>query len=110
MQPGRVIEMKADDVLAMAAAVPEIGLASPELTHWGRTVAFGNHRVKAAVSGVVPDFEVMRNMIPLPGGRFLNARDVAERRRGLSARESRSLPFRHPPPCLSRSPVSRSKR
>jgi putative ABC transport system permease protein len=83
MQPGRAIEMKADDVLAMAAAVPEIGLASPELTHWGRTVAFGSHRVKAAVSGVVPDFEVMRNMIPLPGGRFLNARDVAERRRSI---------------------------
>lgn len=91
MQAGRAVEMKASDVIAMAAAVPEIDRASPELTAWGLTLANGSHRVKAAVSGVHPDYEIMRNMVPEPGGRFINDRDVAERRRcifiGNSLRE-----------------------
>ena len=81
MQPGRDINMKSSDVLAMGAAVPEIDMYSPELSHWGRTLSFGDHRVKAVVAGVVPDYEIMRNMIPEPGGRFIDRLDIKNRRR-----------------------------
>jgi putative ABC transport system permease protein len=81
MQPGRGIEMKAEDVLAMGRAVPQIGRCSPELFAWGTTLAFGRHRVKASVAGVAPAYEIMRNMIPEPGGRFIDDLDVELRRR-----------------------------
>jgi len=81
MQPGRPLRMKSADVLQMARSLPEIGRCSPEMTNWGRTLAFGPHRFKAPVGGVVPEYELIRNMIPEPGGRFLNQADVDERRR-----------------------------
>ena len=81
LQPGRAVQMKASDVIEMGRAVPQIRRCSPELTHWDRTLTVGNHRVKASVAGVVPEYELMRNMIPMPGGRFLNGNDMAERRR-----------------------------
>lgn len=81
LQPGRAIHLKASDVIAMGRAVPEIRRASPELINSGRTLSFGNHRVKTEVGGVVPEYELMRNMIPVAGGRFLNGNDMAERRR-----------------------------
>ena len=81
MKPGRTIEMKSRDVIQMGQEVPEIGLCSPEMTHGGRTVTFEGHRVKAPVAGVVPEYEIMRNMIPVPGGRFLDPLDMGFRRR-----------------------------
>ena len=81
MQPGRDIRMKSSDVITMGQDVSEIDLCSPEMTHWGRTLSFGSHRVKAAVAGVVPEYEIMRNMIPEPGGRFINKLDIEHRRR-----------------------------
>ncbi|MEW6752931.1 MAG: ABC transporter permease, partial [Candidatus Latescibacterota bacterium] len=81
MQPGRRLALKCEDVIRLGQDVPEVGLCSPEVTHWNRTVSFGDHRVKAPVSGVVPEYEVMRNMIAAPGGRFLDPLDVRHRRR-----------------------------
>ena len=81
MQPGRPIHMKSSDVIEMGEAIPEIGFCAPEMTYGGRTLAYGRHRVNASVAGVVPEYEIMRNMIPEPGGRFLNERDVDHRRR-----------------------------
>ena len=81
MKPGRTIEMKSRDVIQMGHDVPEIGLCSPEMTHGDRAVAFEGHRVKAPVAGVVAEYEIMRNMIPVPGGRFLDPLDVDFRRR-----------------------------
>jgi len=81
LQPGRLVQMKSSDVIEMGQALPQILRASPELTHWERTLANGDHRVKASVAGVVPEYELMRNTIPVLGGRFLNSPDMAERRR-----------------------------
>ena len=81
MQGGRPIRLKSDEVIAMGRALPEIGMASPEMTNYGRTLSFGDHRVKAPVAGVVPEYELMRNMIPVPGGRFIDPLDVRDHRR-----------------------------
>ena len=80
MKPGRAIELKADEVLEMARDLPELDIASPELTLGNRTLSVPGHRVKASVAGVVPEYEVPRNMIAMPGGRFLNRLDVEQRR------------------------------
>ena len=81
MKPGRAIEMKADEAVEMGRLLPEIAMLSPELTHGNRTLKVGDHRVKASVAGVVPEYEIMRNMIPEPGGRFIDPLDVKYRRR-----------------------------
>lgn len=81
MKPGRAIALKADDVLQMGRDVPEIASLSPELTFGGRTLKVGDHRVAAPVAGVVPEYEIMRNMVPVPGGRFIDPLDVQYRRR-----------------------------
>ncbi|MBM3277053.1 MAG: ABC transporter permease [Candidatus Handelsmanbacteria bacterium] len=81
LQPGRLVQMKSSDVIEMGQALPQILRASPELTHGEGTLTNGDHRVKASVAGVVPEYELMRNMIPVLGGRFLNSPDMAERRR-----------------------------
>jgi putative ABC transport system permease protein len=81
MQPGRPLALKCDDVIRLGRDVPEVGQVAPELTNWGRTLSFGDHRAKAPVSGVVPQYELMRNMIAEPGGRFIDPLDVEMRRR-----------------------------
>jgi putative ABC transport system permease protein len=81
LKPGRAIEMKADDVLRMGAEVEEIAVASPELTYWGRTLEQNGHRVKTPVAGVIPEYETPRNIIAMPGGRFIDPLDIEHRRR-----------------------------
>ena len=81
MQPGRPIRMKSSDVIEMGEALPEIGFYSPEITHWGRMLAYGEHRVNASAAGVVPEYGFIRNIIPEPGGRFFNQWDIDKRRR-----------------------------
>ena len=81
LQPGRPVHLKSSDVIEMGHAVPQILRCSPELINWDRTLANGAHRVKASVGGVIPEYELMRNMIPVAGGRFLNGPDMQERRR-----------------------------
>ena len=81
MQPGRPIRLKCKDVVEMCEALPEIGLYSPEPRRGGRALTFRDHRVKVSVSGVTPGYGEMRNMIPEPGGRVLNDRDIDGRRR-----------------------------
>ena len=81
MQPGREISMKSSDVVEMGRALPEIELCSPEPRRSGLTAQYDDHRVKVSVSGVTPGYGQMRNMIPEPGGRFLNDRDIQARRR-----------------------------
>ncbi len=39
------------------------------------------HSETPAVTGIVPAYGLMRNIIAEPGGRFINDPDVAERRR-----------------------------
>lgn len=81
MKPGRTIEMKADDVLRMGREVEQIAVASPELTYSGRTLAQNGHRVKTSVAGVIPAYETPRNIIAMPGGRFVDPLDIEHRRR-----------------------------
>jgi putative ABC transport system permease protein len=47
----------------------------------GLIARYGDRQRRVDVSGVSPDYGMMRNMVPAEGGRFINDLDVAQRRR-----------------------------
>src|SRR3989449_5055061 len=54
---------------------------TPEFITQSARVRRGVKAATPAVTGIVPEYGLMRNIIAEPGGRFINERDVAERRR-----------------------------
>src|SRR5207247_9665707 len=78
---GRPIRLRPDDVPLLAREVAEIEYISPEFITRNARVRRGVRAAAPAVTGLVPVYGLKRNSIAEPGGRFINDRDVAERRR-----------------------------
>jgi putative ABC transport system permease protein len=78
---GRPIRLRAEDVPMLSREVQEIDQISPEFITRSARVRRGVKAATPAVTGILPVYGVMRNIIPDAGGRFINDRDVAERRR-----------------------------
>ncbi len=78
---GRPVRLRPDDVALIAGEVQEIEHISPEFITRSARVRRGVKAATPAVTGIVPVYGLMRNIIPEAGGRFINDRDVAERRR-----------------------------
>jgi putative ABC transport system permease protein len=77
---GRRIPMTEEDVDFLKAKVQGITGISSEYS--GDFIAcYGDRKRSVSVSGVAPVFGLMRNMIPVEGGRFINPIDMRERRR-----------------------------
>jgi putative ABC transport system permease protein len=77
---GRPIPIKEEDPGLLRSRIPEIAALSVEFArHAPYTV--GTKSVNARLRGVDPEFGELRNLYPQPGGRFINARDVEEKRR-----------------------------
>jgi putative ABC transport system permease protein len=77
---GRPVTFTDEDVALLRARVPEIEAVSREYSRRIGVTA-GTKTVNARVRGVDPEFGDIRNQIPDPGGRFLNLRDLEEKRR-----------------------------
>jgi putative ABC transport system permease protein len=77
---GRPIPIKEEDPALLRSRVPEIALLSVEYAKFV-PITVGTKNINTRLRGVDPEFGEMRNIHPQPGGRFLNARDVAEKRR-----------------------------
>jgi putative ABC transport system permease protein len=77
---GRNIQFVDEDADVLRARIPEITSLSREYGRWTGFTA-GTKTVNNRLRGVDPSFGEMRNLIPQPGGRFLNERDLAEKRR-----------------------------
>ncbi|MDG5766061.1 ABC transporter permease [Balneolales bacterium ANBcel1] len=77
---GRRIRFSDGDVDLLRRSIPEIKLISAQ---YGRSVGLRSefNNTNTYMEGVDASFEEMRSMYPVAGGRFLNERDVAERRR-----------------------------
>ncbi len=78
---GREINVTEDDIAMLRREVPELKAISGE---------FQNNRVKMKVGrkvlvpqthGISPEFGLIRNMIPEPGGRYVNDIDADDKRR-----------------------------
>lgn len=79
---GRKIRLNEEDIEAIRKEARELNAISSE---YSKTLKlnYGTKTVAVDISGVSPEFGDMRNLIPQPGGRFVNPTDLAEQRRVL---------------------------
>ena len=77
---GRRMRMMEEDIDFLEAHVPLIAGISSEYSQ-SLIARYGDRQRSVQISGVSPSYGEMRNMIPAVGGRFINAIDVAQRRR-----------------------------
>jgi putative ABC transport system permease protein len=78
---GRDLTFVPEDVALLRATVVELRDASAEMIRWGNNVAYGRKTFSKPLKGVEPSYGELRNQIPEPGGRFLNAIDERDKRR-----------------------------
>ena len=78
---GRPIRLRETDAEILARRIPGITMISPEYSTRAAPVRYGRNGVNPNITGIYPVYGDMRNIIPLPGGRFINERDQRERRR-----------------------------
>ena len=77
---GRRIRLTARDIAALREGLPELTEISGEYSGSVELTYAGRPR-NAWVSAVDPPFGSLRNCYPQPGGRFINALDIRQRRR-----------------------------
>jgi putative ABC transport system permease protein len=78
---GRRIRLTERDLELLRQSIVDIDIVSPSYGRGGATIRYGDVRTTSYMEGVYPAFSEMRRMYPVAGGRFLNLRDVEERRR-----------------------------
>lgn len=78
---GRSITLREEDAGLIRSQSSLVGRISPEYEKYGVTVSRGDNRVSGQISGVLPEFGEMRNLIADWGGRFINEPDVRLKRR-----------------------------
>lgn len=78
---GRTIRLTEDDLGLLRRSIPAIDLSSPSYGRWGTSLRHGENKTTTYMEGVYPEFSEMRRMFPAGGGRFINQRDLDERRR-----------------------------
>ncbi len=77
----RRIRLRAEDVELMRNEVGEFSAISPEFIKYGVPVRHGDKINQATIAGMLPEYGAMRNVLPRPGGRWLNDMDLKEKRR-----------------------------
>ncbi|MDE0649952.1 MAG: ABC transporter permease [Gammaproteobacteria bacterium] len=80
---GRRIRLREDDLDLVLRAVPEFEFGSPSYGRGRTHLKAGENQTTTYMEGVNPIFSELRRMFPAPGGRFINQRDLDQRRRVL---------------------------
>jgi putative ABC transport system permease protein len=80
---GRRIRLSEEDLELIQRSIEEIDLASPSYGRWGTTLEVGENKTTTYMEGVYPAFMDMRRMYPQARSRFINQRDLDEKRRVL---------------------------
>jgi putative ABC transport system permease protein len=78
---GRPIRPRVDDLDLLRGRIPGLAEAVGEIVAWRVTLTNGGKTVTGRVIGASWQYGAIRNHIPQPGGRFLDAEDERERRR-----------------------------
>ena len=81
MPRGRRIRPTEADMELIRAKAVTLNNISPEFSKWNVMMKNGEKETLRNVVGIWPEFGVMRNLIPEEGSRFINDRDMAEKRR-----------------------------
>lgn len=77
----RRMRFRQEDVDLVRAQVPEIASASAEYEAWQTPLTVGRKTLAHRVQGVEPSYAAIRSYFAQAGGRFINERDQAEKRR-----------------------------
>jgi putative ABC transport system permease protein len=77
---GRRLRISEEDISAVRKEVPGLKAISGEYMN-GMRLDYGTKTMSVDISGVNAEFGSMRNLIPVPGGRFINPIDDREQRR-----------------------------
>ncbi len=77
---GRPIRLMEEDATLLAREIPGIQTISPEFSKWNVILRNGTKVNRTLVSGVNPGYSQIRNIIPLPGGRFIDFLDMKNSR------------------------------
>jgi putative ABC transport system permease protein len=78
---GRNIRLIEDDCDILKKSIPMIGGISPQYGRWGARLLYGDKSATTYMEGVYPTFEFLRRMYPAAGGRFLDEKDLIEKKR-----------------------------
>jgi putative ABC transport system permease protein len=81
MPAGRRIRYAEDDVLTIKKRSKLISAISVEYRDGSTTFRHKTNTASSSISGVWPEFGEMRSVIPKSGGRFLNKKDLEEKRK-----------------------------
>ncbi|NIP83585.1 MAG: FtsX-like permease family protein [Gemmatimonadetes bacterium] len=78
---GRRIRLVEQDLDLLMRSIPQIDRGSVSYGRYATLLESEALTTTTMMEGVHPDFSDLRSMFPVDGGRFLNDRDMAERRR-----------------------------
>ncbi len=78
---GRQILLTEDAASIVKAKIRGIQTVCPEYIQTETPARYGNNITSPGITGVYPQYEQMRNVIPTQGGRFIDTLDIAGRRR-----------------------------
>jgi putative ABC transport system permease protein len=79
---GRRIRLVEEDADIIQRSIPQVAVAVPGFGRWVRLR--NNDKILGTFcEGIYPEFEFLRRTYPASGGRFLNAKDMEERRRSV---------------------------
>ena len=77
---GRRIYLRVEDCEIIEKNIPQVAVAIPGLGRWAR-LKIGDKISSTYMEGVYPEFEFLRRTFHDAGGRFLNGKDLKERKR-----------------------------
>lgn len=83
LDKGRRVRLREADLDLILRAVPEFELGSASYGRGSTRLKVGDTQTTTYMEGVHPVFSELRRMFPARGGRFLNQRDIDEKRRVL---------------------------
>ena len=78
---GRQLRFRMDDIELLRREVGEFSAISGEYIYYERTLRNGDRIAKPPVTGVLPEYAFMRNIIESQGGRWINDLDMQHKRR-----------------------------
>lgn len=77
----RWLRFREEDAELLRVQIPEILAISQEYSRWGIPIRVADQVIKPNISGIIPEYGPMRNILPQPDGRWIDALDIKERRR-----------------------------
>lgn len=77
----RRIRITEDDTELLRREIPDILRISPEYQMWGLPIRYGEQINRPNITGIIPEYNEMRNIWWEEGGRWINDLDMKQKRR-----------------------------